>query len=160
MKKVIFTLFAALTLGYSTFAAKTAKLSDDGDKVFYTVKNQFNAEFGSAENVTWTVNNQIQKAEFTEDGVKMAAYYNTTGQYIGFSKQITFNELPAAAKKELAATYKGFFADEVLRYEDTNVSPALQRYMSNDETYFVKLSKDNVQHIIKVTPSSSIEVIK
>lgn len=160
MKNLIFTLIAVLTLSYTSFAATGSKLPDDGDKVFYTVKNQFSNEFNSAENVKWTVNNQFQKAEFSIDGVKMSAYYDTTGQYIGFSKEITFNELPASARKELAATYKGFFADQVLRFEDASASPALQRYVSNDETYFVKLSKDAQQYTIKVSPDSSIEVIK
>lgn len=161
MKKFILSLCAFLTIGYSTFAAEGSKRNDDGDKVFYFVKNQFNSEFSSAQNVTWTVTSQVQKAEFTIDGLKMAAFYDSNGQYAGFSKQITFNDLPSAAKKELAATYKGFFADEVIRYEDaSSVGSGLDRFSSSNETYFVKLSKDGQQHVLKITPTSNIEVIK
>lgn len=164
MKKLIFTLAASLLVSVSTFAYDGGKKDDDANKVSYTVKNDFDATFGGVEDVIWTVTGDFQKAEFLMDDVKTSAYYNTKGEYLGYTQLVTMKALPSSARKEIAAKYKGYNVNEIIKFRtgDSN-SSALSRLAvggSFDEvSYFVSLQKADQKTLVRVTPYSSLEVV-
>lgn len=163
MKKL--TLIALVTLlSFGAFAADGVKKSDDTDKVSSYVMRQFETEFGDAKDVTWTVNESYNKVEFTADNVKMAAFYDANGKYIGHTEAVTYNALPSAARKQIARDYEGFHVKELLRFQFADApTSALARLTAisiyDDEVYFLSLNKADKQATLKISPSSSVEIL-
>ena len=163
MKKL--ALLALVTLlSFSTFAAEGSKKSDDTDKVSNYVIRQFEGEFGDAKEVTWTVNENYEKAEFTVDNVKMAAFYDVSGKYIGHTEAIAYNSLPGTARKKIARDYEGYHVKEVLRFQYADVpSSALARLTAisiyDDEVYFLTLNKADKEATLKISPSAAVELL-
>lgn len=164
MKKL--TLFALVTiLSFSvSFAADGGKKSDDTNKVPYFIIRQFEYEFGDAKDIIWTVSDTFEKAEFTVDKVKMVAYYDTNGKYLGHTEVVAYNILPSNAKKQIAREYEGFHVKELIRFQsaDTPTSALSRLNTSNiydDEVYLLTLYKADKQATLRISPSSSVELL-
>ncbi|UEG51957.1 hypothetical protein LLH06_13395 [Mucilaginibacter daejeonensis] len=160
MKKL--TLLSAFVAIFSlgAFAAEGGK--DDSNKVPYFVMRQFDNEFYNAKNITWTVNENFEKAEFTVDGVKMAAFYDNNGKYIGHTETVAYNVLPSHAKKQIAREYEGYHVKELIRFQYADApSSALSRLTAissfDDEVYLLSLYKGDKQATLRITPSSAVE---
>ncbi|WP_158828430.1 hypothetical protein [Mucilaginibacter lacusdianchii] len=165
MKKAILTLVAAITVSVSAFAFDGVKKTDDLDKISYNVRNQFDVTFGSVEDVTWAVTSEFQKAQFYVDDLKTTAYYNLNGEYLGYTQSVSSKLLPSSARKELAIKYKDYNITEIIRFHTENaVSSSLSRLTtgsySDEVAYFVNLEKDGQQVLVRVSPTSSLEVVK
>lgn len=164
MKKItlLSALFAIFSL--STFAADGGKKSDDVSKVPYFVLRQFESEFVDAKDMTWTVNENFEKVDFTVDKVKMAAYYDTNGNYIGHTEAVTYNVLPTHAKKQIAREYEGFHVKELIRfqYAETPASALTRLAASNvndDEVYLLTIYKADKEATLRISPTSAVEVL-
>lgn len=164
MKKItlLSALFAILSL--STFAADGGNKSDDVNKVPYFVLRQFESEFANAKEMTWTVNENFEKVEFTSDNVKMSAYYDSNGKYIGHTESVTYNVLPTHAKKQIAREYEGFHVRELIRfqYAETSTSPLTRLATSNvvdDEVYLLTIYKADKETTLRISPTSAVEVL-
>lgn len=163
MKK--FTLIALVTLlSFGAFAADGGKKADDTNKVSNYVIRQFETEFGDAKEVTWTVNENYEKAEFTVDNVKMAAFYDVNGKYIGHTEAVTYNALPAGARKQIARDYEGYHVKELIRFQFADApTSALARLTAisiyDDEVYFLSLNKADKEATLKISPSSAVELL-
>lgn len=147
MKKIFVTTAIAALFTANVFAAnKVIKTEDGAEAVSYTVINKFNNEFVRANDVKWKVSANLQKATFTLDGVKMSAFYNLAGEYMGATQTVQFKALPAKAKVEIGQKYEGYFAKEVIRLD------------ANDDTtvYFVDLKKGNDELLVRVTPTANV----
>ncbi|MCD8739664.1 hypothetical protein LT679_03530 [Mucilaginibacter roseus] len=147
MKKllVIPAIIGLLVTG--AFAADK-KVKEDDDKnanVSYAVVNQFKSDFRDAENVTWTVTETTQKAEFTLDGVKMTAFYNLNGDYMGTTKQVAYKAISARAQKEIASRYKDYTVGQVI---ELNSGDGIQHFVD------LKSSKDEI--LVRVAPTSAV----
>jgi hypothetical protein len=163
MKKL--TLLALVTFfSFGAFATEGGKKTDDTNKVPYHVMRQFEGEFSDAKEIVWTVNDSFEKAEFVMDGVKMSAYYDTNGKYLGHTETITYNNLPSAARKQIAREYVGYHVKELIRFSYADVtSSALSRLTAvsanDDEVYLLSLNKADKQATLRITPSSSVELL-
>jgi uncharacterized protein with GYD domain len=148
MKKLFITTAIAALLSANVFASGAAKSTiDDSNLVTYTALSNFNNEFLRASDVSWTVTSKFQKAVFTQDGVKMTAFYNLRGEYMGTTTNVQFNELSERARKQIATKYEGYFAKEIIKLET-----------EDNTTYFVNLSKDGKDVLLKVTPGAAVSV--
>ncbi|MBS7563106.1 hypothetical protein KHS38_01700 [Mucilaginibacter sp. Bleaf8] len=164
MKKLIFSLAASLLISASTFAYEGGKKEDDANKVSYSVKNEFDATFGGVEDVVWTVTADFQKAEFSMDDVKTTAYYNNKGEYLGYTQLVSMKALPTSARKEIAAKYKGYGVNEIIKFRtgDSNGSSLSRLAVGgtfDEVSYFVSLEKEGQKALVRVTPYSSLEVV-
>lgn len=147
MKKllVIPAIIGLLVTG--AFAADK-KVTADDDKnanVSYAVINQFKSDYSGAENVSWTVTESTQKAEFTLDGVKMTAFYNLNGDYMGTTKQVAYKSISARAQKEIASRYKDYTIGQVI---ELNTGDGIQ--------HFVDLKNDKNEILVRVAPTSAV----
>ncbi|MGY4536578.1 hypothetical protein ACVW0P_000985 [Mucilaginibacter sp. UYNi724] len=150
MKKLFISTAIAALFTVNVFAANTiSKSESDADAVSYAVSSKFNSDFVRAENVTWKVNSKFQKATFTIDGVKKSAFYNLRGELIGITENVQFKELPAKAKKEIAAKYEGYFANEVIKLDNGDNG-------FDSTVYFVDLKNDKEEVLVRVTPSAGV----
>jgi uncharacterized lipoprotein YehR (DUF1307 family) len=163
MKKLTLLTLAFL-LSFGAFAANVVKKSDDTDKVSNYVMRQFESEFGDAKEVTWTVTENYDKVEFTVDKVKMAAFYDASGKYIGHTEAVTYNALPSGARKQIARDYEGYHVKELLRFQFADApTSALARLTAisiyDDEVYFLSLNKAGKEATLKISPSSAVELL-
>lgn len=163
MKKL--TLLALVTIfSFSAFATEGGKKNDDTNKVPYFVIRQFEGEFSDAKDITWTVNETFEKAEFTVDKVKMAAFYDSNGKYLGHTEVVTYNSLPANARKQIARDYEGYHVKELIRFQYADApSSALTRLTAtsiyDDEVYLLSLNKADKQATLRISPSSAVELL-
>ena len=74
MKKLSLVI-AFLLLTTATFATTKAERKDDVKKIAYNALQNFEADFKTAKDVSWKVNDQYIKGSFTSDGKKMAGLY-------------------------------------------------------------------------------------
>ncbi|MFD0793847.1 hypothetical protein ACFQZX_09470 [Mucilaginibacter litoreus] len=147
MKKLFITTAIAALLSVNVFAS-TKPVTGGDDNVSYLAVTKFNKDFYGAENVSWKVTANFQKVTFTIDGVKKSAFYNAKGDLIGITQNVLFNELPAKARKEIAAKYEGYFANEVIKLENED---------NFDSTvYFVDLKNDKEELLVRVTPYAGV----
>jgi uncharacterized membrane protein len=148
MKRIFVTIVITALFSANIFAANSVatKTEDGTESVSYTVINKFNTEFVRAQNVSWKVNANFQKATFTLDDIKMSAFYNLQGEYMGLTQNVQFKALPTKAKKEIGQKYEGYFVKEVIKLD-----------ASDDTTvYFVDLKKDNDEFLVRVTPDANV----
>ncbi|MFD1257772.1 hypothetical protein ACFQ3S_13270 [Mucilaginibacter terrae] len=164
MKKL--TLFALVALlSFSTaFATEGGKKEDDTKKVPYHVIRQFESEFSNAKEIVWTVTETFEKAEFTVDQVKMAAFYDSNGKYIGHTEAVAYNVLPSTAKKQIAREYEGYHVKELIRFQYADApTTALTRIAAtnvfDDEVYLLSLYKADKQATLRISPSSAVELL-
>jgi uncharacterized membrane protein len=147
MKRIFVTIAIATLFTANVFAANRVIKTEDGTEgVSFTVINKFNNEFIRAENVTWKVNANFQKATFTLDNVKMSAFYNLQGEYMGVTQNVQFKALPTKAKEEIGRKYEGYLAKEVIKLDADD----------NTTVYFVDLKKDNDEFLVRVTPTANV----
>jgi len=163
MKKL--TLLALVTFfSFSAFAAEGGKKTDDTNKISYYVMRQFESEFNGAKEITWTVTENYEKAEFTVNEVKMAAFYDTNGEYIGHTEVVTYNSLPSAARKQIARDYEGYHVKDLIRFRyadasSTSLAHVTSMSVYDDEVYFLSLNKADKEATLKISPSSTVALL-
>jgi hypothetical protein len=150
MKKLFISTAIAALFTANVFAANTISKTEEGsDNVSYIVNSKFGNDFSGAENVTWKVTSKFQKATFTIDGVKKAAFYNQRGELMGVTETVQFKELPAKAKKEIGLKYAGYFANEVIKFDNGDNA-------FDSTAYFVDLKNEKEEVLVRVTPSAGV----
>jgi hypothetical protein len=157
MKKIFLTIATAALFSVTVFAADGGKKANESSaNVSYNVQQEFNADFGGAQNTVWTVTKNVQKADFKVDGVKKTAFYNLAGDFLGTTQNIGYNAIPAKSQKLIAGDYKGYAAVNVIVYQANDS-------LINDidpTSYFVDLKSDKHEVLVRVTSSGSIEFFK
>jgi hypothetical protein len=157
MKKIFLTFATAALFSVSVFAADGGKKSNDNTaNVSYAVLQEFNTDFAYAKDVVWTVTKNCQKADFVVDGVKKTAFYNLSGDYLGTTQIIGYNAIPVKAQKQIADSYKGYVAGDVIVFQanvsvNDNIEPT---------AYFVDLKSTSHEILVRVTGSGNAEFFK
>jgi len=136
----------------SVFADGTKKATTIN--VSYTVVNEFNASFTEAKDVTWTVNKNFQKADFTMNGVKTTAFYNLQGDFVALTESVSAKAIPAKAQTEIAKKFKGYTpAEMIVVQNNTELNP------DADETgYFAVLKSGQAEILVKITSDLHVEL--
>ena len=153
MKKIFITTAIAALFTANVFAFNgSVKTEGDGaENVSYVVLNKFKTDFSEATNVNWVKTANTQKVTFVLNDVKMTAFYNLRGEYLGVTQYVDYKTIPSKAKKEIADKYKDYTVNEVIKLEtdgtDTNQDATV---------YFVDLKKDAQELLVRVTPSASV----
>lgn len=161
MKKLFLTAAVALTLSTGAFADGSVKSTSETN-VSYQILNQFDVQFSGAENVQWSATSVGTKAEFVLDDVKMSAFYDNHGQFIGTTESVAFKKIPLSAKKEIAEKYKGYFVGDVIKFQSAETSNGLDRLVGETDSvaYFVDLKNDKEEFLLRVTPQGNIYFYK
>ena len=151
MKKLFITAAIATIFSASAFAdgAKAVKIS-------YTVQNQFKADFSDAKDVTWSLDKNFQRVDFTVNDVKMTSFYNTQGQFVGLTQNIDYAVIPAKAKNLIAAKYKGYNVSEVIVLQS---NPEVKD-VDEEVAYFVDLKNADHEALVRITHDANIELFK
>lgn len=155
MKKLFITAAIATLFSASVFADGSKKANATVN-VSSTVLAQFDADFVNAQNITWTVDRDFQKAQFVQDGVQKTAFYNLQGDFVALTQDVDANAVPAKTQAEIAKKYPGYKVNEVIVVQNnTNVNP------DADETaYFVDLKSDTKEVLVKIADDASVDFYK
>jgi len=154
MKKIFLTFATAALFSVSAFATGGGKKANETTvNVSYTVQHQFAQDFSEAQNVTWTVTKNCQKADFTIDGTKKTAFYNLAGDFLGTTQIVGYNAIPAKSKKLIADRYKDYVADGVIVYQ---ANESLNNSI-DPTSYFVDLKSGSHEVLVQVTNSGAVE---
>ena len=157
MKKVILTIATAALFSVSVFAADGGKKGNEASaNVSYSVVQEFTADFADAQNITWTVNKNCQKADFIENGVHRTAFYNVTGDFLGVTQVVGYNAIPAKSQKLIAEQYKGYTPASVIIFQaneavNSDIDPT---------SYFVDLKNNAHEVLVRVTSSGNLDFFK
>jgi hypothetical protein len=167
MKKVYITALLIGSLSISSVFAADGGKKDKAKaeaSVSNIVLNQFGYEFKNAASVTWTVDGNCQKALFTYEGKTMTAFYSLTGEYLGVTHAITFEKIPADAKKEIVEKYKTYTVGDVIEFQPAVSNSAslysFSSYANDEKVYFVDLKNDKEEFLLRVTPDASVFFFK
>ena len=155
MKKIFLTIATAALISVNVFAADGGKKSETAT-ASYAVQQAFTADFSGATNVVWTVTKNTQKVDFLIDGTKKTAFYNLNGEFLGTTQYISYNAIPKASQKLIAAGYKGYTPGDVIVYQ---ANESLNRDIEAT-TYFVDLKNESHEVLVRVTDSGNIEFFK
>jgi len=157
MKKVFLTIATAALLSTSLFAADGGKKSNESAaNVSYAVQQEFAADFAGAQNVTWAITKNCQKAIFTIDGVTKTAFYNLSGDFLGTTQVVGYNAIPAKSQKLIADAYKGYTAGDVIVYQ-TNQEINTE---IDGTSYFVDLKSADHEILVRVTAEGKLDFFK
>lgn len=156
MKKLSIVI-AFLLLTTATFATTKAERKDDVKKIAYNALQNFEADFKTAKDVSWKVNDQYIKASFTSDGKKMAALYDLQGTYLGAVEYLSYEQIPLKARNEIQKRFKDFSFSSALKIVSR---PEGNENFNDVGTYWVDLVNDVKQLYVSVSPSLSVALHK
>lgn len=169
MKKVYITalLIGSLSIS-SVFAADGGKKDKAKAKTETPVSNgvlsHFDYEFKGAQGITWTINDNCQKALFTYEGKKMTAFYSLSGDYIGVTHNIEFGKIPADAQKEITGEYKGYVVGDVIEFQPAATNSvslySFSSFAEDEKVYFVDVKSDKEELLLRVTPDAGVYFFK
>lgn len=132
----------------------------EGKEVSFQAKQQFDRDFENVSNVQWSRTNYFDEASFTKDGKEVRAFYGWDARLVGTTYPKEFNDLPAAARKDIDKHYNGYTVDDVILYDDEESNDqdmVLYGNQFNDaDNYFVELSKDNKTIVLQVTMNGEV----
>jgi hypothetical protein len=109
MKRLVLTFAIALSfIGFSSF-----KSTDDSIAPDAAIKS-FRSAFKSATEVSWSVTENLYKANFSLNGQYVSAFYNAEGQMIALTKNLSSLELPIALQAKLKKNYDGYWISDLI----------------------------------------------
>ena len=112
MKSIL--LAAALML-----AAITTKALANDVKVNPVVLRTFETTFGKTSNVQWSVVEHLYRADFTQDGENVIAFFSADdGSYVASGRYITTAELPRVLRSGLKAHTDGAVLSELFEVQN------------------------------------------
>jgi hypothetical protein len=130
MKRLLVTLTIALSfISLSSFA---------NDEVSPTAVKSFNSSFKNATEVKWTVTDNYFKADFALNGQYVSAFYDTEGQMIAITRNISSLQLPIALQAELKSNYDAYWISDV--FEVAN---------ETGTSYYITLESADTQLVLK-----------
>jgi hypothetical protein len=130
MKRLLVTLTIALSfISLSSFA---------NDEVSPSAVKSFNTSFKNATEVKWTVTDNYFKADFALNGQYVSAFYDTEGQMIAITRNISSLQLPIALQAELKSNYDAYWISDV--FEVAN---------ETGTSYYITLETADTQLVLK-----------
>lgn len=130
-----------------------------GDDVSGLAKSHFFQDFGNV-NASWRRTSYFDEATFVQNGKPMTAYYDDGAELVGTTSPSDFSALTPGAQKDIKKHYKGYTIDKVVLFDDNeNNESDMILYgadISDEDNYFVELSKGQKEIVLKVTPEGEV----
>lgn len=144
MKKSLLSALLMMVLSVVAFA----KNDKEKDKEKKSNVAYYAHELVGAENVIWTKSGKFQKASFLKDGARMTAFYNWQNELIATTQIVEVTELPAKAIQNLVKNFPGNNMGEIVRYKN------------NETVYFVNLTSEKEDFIVKIDDANNVSYFK
>ncbi len=125
-------------------------------KISSTAKKQFESEFKNAQNVSWTVKGAYQKASFSIENKRTTAFYDLSGEFMGATQFVNYEDLPIDARKQVETSYKGYVVNDVVQV----VSRPLDSDLNDVGTYWIGLVNDKKEVYLKIASAIDVQIVK
>lgn len=140
MKKSILVTLITVTIGSSVLAADVSKVS-------FRVLNAFKAQFTGATDVNWSITADYTKVDFTIEGEKVEAFYNSNGDVIGTSRKTEFKRLPLSAIQKIKKNYAKYRVTETIELE-----------LNGERKYYLSVENESDRKILEVSLYGQVTV--
>ncbi|PZR24720.1 MAG: hypothetical protein DI535_21230 [Citrobacter freundii] len=133
------------------------------DNVSALAKDHFYTYFGDI-NATWRRTKYFDEASFVQDGKPMTAYYDIDAELVGTTTPSEFSAIPANAQRDIEKHFKGYDIGPVTLLDDNEANSSdMMLYgssVSDEDNYFVELSKGNKTVILQVSMQGLVRFFK
>lgn len=143
MKKLFIAALMVVAAGTSAFAADVLA------KVNYKVKNNFEARFAGAQNVTWSAKESYVKANFTIAEENVEAFFDAEGELIGLSRKVDLKKLPLNAIQKIKKEYASYQVTEAIEFDK-----------DGDKAYYLSINNGTKKQILEVSVYGGVSVYK
>jgi hypothetical protein len=143
MKKVSIIALMVLTIASSAFAGDNNALNFKG-------ADSFRKNFPQATDVVYTVKKEFTEVRFTWHDLKLEAFFDRQGNYIGTSREIAVRDLPLSYVININNEYKDFDITEAIEFD----------HAENGMSYYVSVVNGDKKYVLNVALDGSISVFK
>ncbi|MDR6340215.1 hypothetical protein HNQ91_003280 [Filimonas zeae] len=140
MKKFIIAAITVITLASTAFAA------DNNDKA----TSLFKAAYPGATNVHYKTTGELVSISFVSDSTRMQAFYNTSGEQVAISREISTQSLPLRAQRYITEKFSDYTTKEVIEMD----------HSTEGTNYYVSLVNGNQKVIAQVSVGGEVSVFK
>ena len=131
-----------------------------GKEVSFQSKQAFQTDFAGATITSTDRLDNFDEFTFTKDGKVTSAFYDYNSQLVGTAQNKTFDDLPAKGQAYIRKHYKDYTPGDVLFYDDNEQNATdmvlYGNQFSDEDSYFVELSKDNKKIVVQVSMSGEV----
>jgi len=148
MKKLFLTLsMVVVTL---LVIARPPKKNNKKQTYSYAAAQELTQMYGEVENLRWSDSkDNLIRADFQIDGQNFSTFFYRDGSFAATTHQVTFDQLPAQARKPLKAKFQGVEFSKIVHYQSNET-----------ESYFVEMVEEGVTSIYRVSSEGSISRFK
>jgi hypothetical protein len=141
MKKMILSLAAVITMGYSVFANGNDNIATQ------QARDAFKKDFATASNIRWEQKNNFLKATFSLNGQILTAYYFSNGDLQAVVRNITSDQLPINLLTSLRKDYSEYWITDLFEMSSNGMT-----------TYYVSIENSDKKIVLKSDDLSSWEI--
>ena len=142
MKKLTIIALMVITIASSAFA---------GDNTLnFKGSDAFKKSFPQASEVSFTVKKDFTEVNFTWHNLKLQAFFDRQGNYIGLSRDISVKDLPLSYVISINKMYKDFEITEAIEFD----------HAENGMSYYVSVVNGDKKYVLNVALDGSISVFK
>src|SRR5258705_8452905 len=146
MKKIFVSLSLLLAIATSTAFANVIIIDPNPG-----MEEVFKKEFAGAENVSWSQQENYQKATFILAGHRVIAYFNEDNEFAGCIRDILYDQLALIVTKAIDKKFPGAEMLDVREITNSDGTSYLLRTDWNNKKYKVKITSDgNISEIEKL----------
>jgi hypothetical protein len=109
----------------------------------------FKTEYAAATEVAWTTGNSYYKVAFTMNEQRLFAYYNTQGEFMAVTRNISSFQLPLNLQSSLKKSYSTYWISDLFEMAGNDVTG-----------YYVTLENADSKVVLKSTDGSDWSVFK
>ncbi|HLX67003.1 MAG TPA: hypothetical protein VKR41_08395 [Puia sp.] len=148
MKKMILSLAAVITMGFSVLANGNGNVANGNDNVAtQQARDAFKKDFTTASNIRWEQKNNFLKATFSLNGQILTAYYFPNGDLQAVVRNITSDQLPLNLLTSLRRDYTAYWITDLFEISS-----------NGETTYYVSIENSDKKIVLKSDDISSWDV--
>lgn len=122
---------------------------NDGSPRFKGVDN-FAKTFPTATSVTYVTKGQLTEVNFTWNNLKLQAFYDQEGNWVGTSRNVPMSSLPVNAIINIKDKFPGFVPTEAIEFDQAEAGVS----------YYVTIAGPGKAYIVNVLTDGTISVFK
>jgi pyruvate/2-oxoacid:ferredoxin oxidoreductase beta subunit len=123
------------------------------DAISKQVLATFKQNYAAATDVVWTAGNEYYKVAFTMNEQRLFAYYNTQGEFMAITRNISSVQLPLNLQSSLKKSYSNYWISDLFEMagnaatgyyvtlENADATIVLKSTDGSDWTVFTKTKK-------------------
>jgi hypothetical protein len=141
MKKLFLTMSLAVA-SLLLFANPPKKENKKGNYP-YAANQSLMQMYGEVENLRWSDSKDERlRADFQIDGENFSTFFERDGKFVATTHDISFEQLPAMARKPLKAKFQGVEFSKIVYYQSNETASYFVEVVEEGETSIYKVSSE------------------